>query len=109
MKISTKGRYTLRMILDPAEHQNCRFIALKNIAEQNISKKYPVQIIPIFNRSVILKTVCGSQGGCQLSKTRDKYTVGDTLRLTEGLLSPISYVEEPAERKHSDDRAILPV
>ena len=88
MKISTKGRYAMRMMLDLAEHQNCGFIALKDIAErQNISKKYLEQIIPILNRSGILKTNRGSQGGYQLAKTPDKYTVGEILRLTEGSLS----------------------
>lgn len=111
MKISTKGRYALRMLLDLAEHQDGSFIALKDIAErQNISKKYLEQIIPIFNKSGILKTNRGSQGGYQLSKTPDKYTVGDILRLTEGSLSPISCAEEdPIECERSADCAMLPV
>lgn len=111
MKISTKGRYAMRMLLDLAEHQNCGFIALKDIAErQNISKKYLEQIIPIFNRSGILKTNRGSQGGYQLAKTPDKYTVGEILRLTEGSLSPIACVEqEPVECERSGECAMLPV
>ena len=69
MKISTKGRYALRMLLDLAEHQNCGFVALKDIAHrQNISKKYLEQIIPVFNRSDILKTNRGFQGGYKLAK-----------------------------------------
>ena len=49
MKISTKGRYALRMLIDLAEHRNGGFVALKDIAErQNISKKYLEQIIPMF-------------------------------------------------------------
>ena len=110
MKISTKGRYALRMLLDLAEHQNCGYIALKDIAErQEISKKYLEQIIPILGRSGILKTVRGSQGGYQLAETPDKYTVGDILRLTEGSLSPISCVEDPAECDRSADCAMLSV
>ena len=111
MKISTKGRYAMRMMLDLAEHQNCGFIALKDIAErQNISKKYLEQIIPILNRSGIPKTNRGSQGGYQLAKTPDKYTVGEILRLTEGSLSPIACVEEnPAECERSGDCAMLPI
>ena len=110
MKISTKGRYALRMLLDLAEHQNCGFIALKDIADrQGISKKYLEQIIPILGKSGILKTVRGSQGGYRLSKTPDKYTVGDILRLTEGSLAPISCVEEPAECERSEDCAMLSV
>lgn len=50
MKISTKGRYALRMMIDLAEHQNDGYTALKDIAKrQNISKKYLEQIVPIFN------------------------------------------------------------
>lgn len=111
MKISTKGRYALRMLLDLAEHQNCGFIALKDIAErQNISKKYLEQIIPIFNKSGMLKTNRGSQGGYQLAKTPDKYTVGEILRLTEGSLSPIACVEEnPITCERSGECATLPV
>ena len=74
MKISTKGRYALRMLLDLAEHQNEGYIALKDIAErQNISKKYLEQIVAIFNRSDILKTNRGYQGGYMLAKSPDKY------------------------------------
>ena len=83
MKISTKGRYALRMLLDLAEHQNCGYIALKDIAErQGISKKYLEQIIPMYNRSGILKTERGSQGGYQLAKAPETLTVGEILRFT---------------------------
>lgn len=89
MKISTKGRYALRMLLDLAEHQNCGYIALKDIAErQGISKKYLEQIIPMYNRSGILKTERGSHGGYQLAKAPETLTVGEILRFTEGDLAP---------------------
>lgn len=109
MKISTKGRYALRMLLDLAEHQNGEFIALKDIAKrQNISKKYLEQIIPIFNRDGILRANRGAQGGYQLVKTPDKYTVGEILRLTEGSLSPVACVsEDPAECERSSECAML--
>lgn len=95
MRISTKGRNALCMLLDLAEHQNCGFIALKDIsARQNISKKYLEQIIPIFNRANFLKTNRGSQGGYQLAKSPDKYTIGEILRLTEGSLSPIAGIDD---------------
>lgn len=111
MKISTKGRYALRMMLDLAQHQNDGFIALKDIAErQNISKKYLEQIIPILSKSEILKTSRGAQGGYRLSKSPDKYTVGDILRLTEGSLAPVSCAkEEPAECERSAECAMLGV
>lgn len=90
MKISTKGRYALRMLIDLAEHQNEGYIALKDIAQrQGISKKYLEQIVPMLNRSDILRTNRGFQGGYCLAKSPDQYTVGSILRLTEGGLAPL--------------------
>ena len=111
MKISTKGRYALRMLIDLAEHSNCGFIALKDIAQrQGISKKYLEQIIPIFNKSDILKANRGSQGGYMLAKSPDKYTVGEILRLTEGSLAPVACLEhDPIECERSDRCATLPI
>ena len=111
MKISTKGRYALRMLIDLAEHQNCGFVALKDIAaRQNISKKYLEQIIPILNKSDILKTTRGSQGGYMLSKSPDQYTVGEILRLTEGSLAPVGCLaQDPIECERSGDCPTLPV
>lgn len=111
MKISTKGRYALRMLLDLAEHQNDGFIALKDVAErQNISKKYLEQIVPIFNKTNILKTTRGFQGGYRLARRPDQYTVGEILRLTEGNLAPVACLEhEPIECERSGECATLPV
>lgn len=94
MKISTKGRYALRMLVDLAEHQSEGFVALKDIAgRQNISKKYLEQIVPVLNNSGFLQTNRGYQGGYRLSRTPGKYTVGDILRLTEGSLAPVACLE----------------
>lgn len=111
MKISTKGRYALRMMIDLAEHQNKGYVALKDIADrQNISKKYLEQIIPILNRSDVLKTVRGSQGGYMLARTPDRYTVGEILRLTEGNLAPVDCLSRnPIECERSVECATLPV
>lgn len=111
MKISTKGRYALRMLLDLAEHQNSGYVSLKNIAQrQNISKKYLEQIIPIFNRSDILKTNRGYQGGYQLAKAPSQYTVGEILRLTEGSLSPVACLDQdPNGCQRSAECSMLPV
>ena len=111
MKISTKGRYALRMMIDLAEHQNSGYISLKDIAQrQNISKKYLEQIIPIFNKSDVLRTNRGSQGGYMLSRTPDKYTVGEILRLTEGSLSPVACAEQdPVQCERSADCPTLPI
>ena len=102
MKISTKGRYALRMMVDLAEHQNGEYISLKDIAQrQEVSKKYLEQIVPILNKSGFLKTNRGYQGGYMLSKPPRQYTVGDILRLTEGDLAPVPCAAE--------DCATLPV
>ena len=94
MKISTKGRYALRMLLDLAEHQGDGYIALKDIAQrQEISKKYLEQIVPILNRAEILKTNRGFQGGYRLAKSPDKMTAGDILRATEGNLAPVACLD----------------
>lgn len=95
MKISTKGRYALRMMVDLAQHSNEGFISLKDIAErQNISKKYLEQIVPLLNKSGVLRTNRGYQGGYMLAQPPEKYTVGNILRITEGNLSVVSCLEQ---------------
>lgn len=94
MKISTKGRYALRVLLDLAERNHEGFVSLKEIAErQNISKKYLEQIVPILNKNSILLTNRGFQGGYKLAKEPKHYTLGDILRLTEGNLAPVACLE----------------
>lgn len=109
MKISTKGRYALRLMLDLAEHQNDGFIALKDIAaRQNISKKYLEQIIPLLNTPELLHTSRGFQGGYQLAQSPDKYTVGMILRLTEGSLAPVACLSQfPNTCERVEDCATL--
>ncbi|MGN1081538.1 MAG: RrF2 family transcriptional regulator, partial [Acutalibacteraceae bacterium] len=103
--------YALRMLIDLAEHREDGYIALKDIAErQNISKKYLEQIVPVLNRSDILKTNRGYQGGYMLAKSPNKYTVGMILRLTEGSLAPVPCVDQnPVECERSNDCATLPI
>ena len=104
MKISTKGRYALRMLIDLALHQQDGFIALKDIASrQNISKKYLEQIVPILNKSNILQAHRAFQGGYRLVTPPSTYTVGIILRLTEGSLTPIACLDwnpEGCERRN---------
>ena len=93
MKISTKGRYALRMMLDLAMHPE-GFVALKDIAErQNISKKYLEQIVPMLNKAELLRTNRGYQGGYMLAKKPSEYTVGEILQVTEGSLSPVACLQ----------------
>ena len=94
MKISTKGRYALRMLIELAAHQEQGFMSLKEISEhQNISKKYLEQIVPMLNKSGILRTNRGNKGGYMLAKPPRECTVGDVLRATEGSLAPVTCLE----------------
>ena len=94
LKISTKGRYALRMMIDLAQNQGDGFVSLKDIAErQEISKKYLEQIVAILNKPDVLRTNRGYQGGYRLAKNANEYTVGDVLRLTEGGLAPVACLE----------------
>ena len=94
MKISTKGRYALRMLIDLAIYGREEYVALKDIARrQEISKKYLEQIVPLLNKSGLLKTNRGYQGGYMLSKSPDKYTVGEILRISEGNLCPVACLQ----------------
>jgi Rrf2 family protein len=90
LKISTKGRYALRMMLDIALHDNGVPVRIKDIsARQEISLKYLEQIVSALVRAKYLKSVRGPQGGYLLAKKASEYTVGDILRVTEGSLSPV--------------------
>ena len=111
MRISTKGRYALRLLLDLAEHKAEGYVALKDIADrQNISKKYLEQIVPVLNRSDILKTNRGYQGGFKLAKEPSQYTIGMILRVTEGSLAPVACVEQdPIECDRCNDCLTLPL
>lgn len=111
MKISTKGRYALRMLIDLAIHHADGFVALKDIADrQSISKKYLEQIVPLLNKADLLKTNRGYQGGYALAKSPDKYTVGEILRVTEGNLCPVSCLQYPVnECPRASECITLPV
>lgn len=103
MKISTKGRYALRMMIDLATHGGKEYVALKDIAaRQDISKKYLEQIVPLLSKAELLRTNRGYQGGYALAKPPEQYTVGEILRVTEGSLSPVAclqYGENNCPRK----------
>ena len=73
MKISTKGRYALRLLIDLAQHNDSGFITLKDIAaRQNISKKYLEQIVPILTKSGMVLSNRGFQGDISSQKIQTK-------------------------------------
>lgn len=90
MKISTKGRYAVRLMLDLALEERENPVRLKEIAaRQGISDKYLEQIISILNKAGYVKSVRGPMGGYRLVRKPEEYTVGEILALTEGSLSPV--------------------
>jgi len=111
MKISTKGRYSLRMLLDLAEHKNEGYISLKDISlRQGISKKYLEQIVTLLSRPDILRANRGNKGGYMLAKEPEKYTVGQILRITEGGLCPVSCLaDDPNKCERKTYCKTLPV
>ena len=94
MKISTKGRYALRLLLDIAQNQQDGFVSLKEIAErQEVSKKYLEQIIPLLSRAELLQTSRGYQGGYRLCRAPEEYTVYEILSVAEGGLAPVACLD----------------
>lgn len=88
MKISTKGRYALRTMIDLAMNDTGENISIKAIAaRQGISTKYLEQIISTLNKAGYVKSERGANGGYRLTKKPEEYTVGMILRLTEGSLA----------------------
>ncbi len=95
MKISTKGRYALRLMLDLALNNTGDPVRVKDIAaRQEISDKYLEQIISTLNKAGYVRSIRGPQGGYRLTKSPEQYTVGMILRLTEGSLAPVACLDE---------------
>ena len=95
MKISTKGRYALRLMLDLALNNTGEAVSLKDIARrQDISDKYLEKIISILNKAGYVRSIRGAQGGYMLAREPETYTVGTILRLTEGSMKPVACLED---------------
>lgn len=95
MKISTKGRYAIRVMIDLAEHNTGEFIPLMDIAKrQEISEKYLESIVVILSRNGFLISLRGKGGGYKLAKQPDQYTVGSILKLTESSLAPVACLDK---------------
>ena len=98
MKISTKGRYALRLMTDIAAHDSDGYVSLKDVAaRQGISMKYSEQIAGLLAKAGLLHSGRGAQGGYRLAKRPEDYTVGSILRLTEGNLAPVACLEAGAD------------
>lgn len=90
MRVSTKGRYALRVMVDLAEHNNGEFIPLKEIAgRQQLSQKYLESIVSVLSKAGFVIGQHGKGGGYKLNRDPGDYSVGSILKLTEGTLSPV--------------------
>ena len=97
MLISTKGRYALRVVADLAGQPPEEYVPLRAIAQrQEISEKYLETIIKLLVRAKLLTGLRGKGGGYRLTRTPERYTVGEILRLTEDSLAPVACLGEGA-------------
>lgn len=98
MKISTRGRYALKIMMDLAANNTGECIKVKEISErQGVSEKYLEQIISVLNKAGFVNSVRGAQGGYRLARDPETYTVGSILRLTEGSLAPVACLDESSD------------
>ena len=105
MKISTKGRYALRLMLDIALNDAKTPVRIKDIAErQQISDKYLEQIVSSLNKAGYVRSIRGPQGGYRLTKKPEEYTVGMILRLIEGSLAPVACLDDDINNCTRADR-----
>lgn len=111
MKISTRGRYSLRLMIELAEHYGEGYIALKDISSrQNISKKYLEQIIQFLSRSNLIISNRGHMGGSQLSKSPSEISVYEILLSAEGSMAPVSCMDNiPNACENADTCITLPI
>lgn len=101
MKISTKGRYGLTIMMELAMKFGDGPISLKSIAEKNnLSEHYLEQLIAPLRNAGYVKSIRGAYGGYVLSKEPASITTGDVIRVLEGPISPVDFTEEddPAKR-----------
>lgn len=110
MKISTKGRYALNLMLDLGLHNTGEYISLRDVSNrQGITVKYLEQIVTTLTRAGLLKSMRGNNGGYRLTRDPQNYLVGDILRVMEGPLAPIACLEDQAvECPKSENCAVLP-
>lgn len=94
MKISTKGRYALRVMIDLGLNNSQQYIPLRDIAErEGISKKYLENIMTILSKAGYVDAMHGKGGGFRLNRSPQEYSVGSILKLTEGTLAPVACLD----------------
>ena len=111
MKVSTKGRYAIRFLLDLAKNSQGKPVRIKDIAgRQDISDKYLEQVVSVLHKAGFVKSVRGPQGGYTLAREPEEYTIGEILRLTEGNMAPVACLaDEENECERADKCSTLPL
>lgn len=102
MKISTKGRYGLTIMIELAKKHGEGPISLKTIAQANdLSEHYLEQLIAPLRNAGLVKSIRGAYGGYVLTNVPSKITAGDVIRVLEGPITPVEGIEdeEPAKRE----------
>lgn len=95
MKISTKGRYALRVMVELARQVDDKPMSLRAVAErQHMTLKYLESIIALLVREHLVSSMRGKAGGYRLSRPAAQYTVYEILRATEGELEPVQCLVE---------------
>lgn len=90
MKISTKGRYGLRALIDLAQYSEIEPVSINSIAtRQGISERYLEQLMTLLKKAGLVKSIRGAGGGYVLAKETSDISVGDVLRALEGSLEPV--------------------
>jgi Rrf2 family protein len=85
MRISTRGRYGVRLLIDLAEHGGESHVSLASVAErQKVSPRYLEQVAVILRRAGFIRSVKGASGGYTLAKAPSEIVIGDALRELEG-------------------------
>lgn len=106
MKISTRGRYGVRLLIDLAEHMDESHIPLARIAErQNVSARYLEQVAVILKRAGYIRSVKGASGGYALARTPPDIVIGDVLRVLEGDMLVVDN-PHPGEEENAFQRCI---
>src|SRR6056297_606121 len=95
MRVSTKGRYGLRAMVDLAEHEEGKAIPIREISErQNISEQYLEQLFATLRKAKLVKSVRGAHGGYMLNHEAEDITVADIITTLEGPIAPVDCVVE---------------
>lgn len=111
MKISTRGRYALRIMVDLAEHKEEGYIPLKAMSErQYISLKYVENIMSSLSKAGLVDAKNGKSGGYRLNRKPEDYHLDEILIVTEGDLAPVECLScEINTCKRKDNCKTLPM